>query len=110
MISILAADGDDVDGMVADLDEARWALPTPASGWTVAHQIAHLTATFRLAGLAAAHPERFIALSAELSPDFNANVAAAMREFLAETPPVLLRRWREERARTQEALAAVPAD
>jgi uncharacterized protein (TIGR03084 family) len=109
-ISILAADGDDVDRLVADLDAEGWATPTPAPGWTVAHQIAHLTATFRLAGLAAARPEQFKALSATLGPDFNANVAAAMAQFLAAPPESLLQQWRAERATTEAALAAIPGD
>ncbi len=41
------------------LEEEGWALATPTPGWTVAHQIAHLTATFRMAGLAASDPAGF---------------------------------------------------
>ena len=37
VISDLNADGDDVDRMVAGLTPERWALPTPAPGWTIAH-------------------------------------------------------------------------
>ncbi|GAA4690350.1 TIGR03084 family metal-binding protein [Phytohabitans rumicis] len=106
----LSAAGDEVDRMVADLDPAQWALPTPALGWTIAHQIAHLSATFRLAALAASSAERFAAITAQLSSDFNANVDNAMADFLAEPPPVLLTRWRAERGRAEQVLGALPPD
>ncbi|MGC5032713.1 TIGR03084 family metal-binding protein [Micromonospora sp. DT229] len=110
VVSDLAADGDEVDRLVSGLDAARWQTPTPAPGWTVAHQIAHLAATFRLAALAAAKPEQFQQVVASLSPNFDANVKAAMAEFVAEPPEVLLQRWRTERAGVERALAALPGD
>lgn len=109
VIAALAADGDDVDRMVARLDPDQWALPTPAVGWTITHQIAHLAATFRLAGLAAADPDAFMAVTARMSDDFNANVDAAMAGYLVDPPEVLLTRWRTDRATAEKALAAVPA-
>jgi uncharacterized protein (TIGR03084 family) len=110
VIADLVAEGDKLDKLVADLDEARWATATPAPGWTVAHQIAHLAATFRLAGLAAARPEVFSSIVSGLSADFNANVTAAMAEYVVEPPARLLARWRQERATTEAALAALPGD
>ncbi|MFD0692211.1 TIGR03084 family metal-binding protein [Actinomadura fibrosa] len=106
----LVAEGEQVDGLVAGLDEAGWRLPTPAPGWTVAHQIAHLTSVFRMAASAAADPAGFEAMRAGLSEDFTANVAGAMAPYLAEPPPVLLGHWRAARRSAAEALAAVPAD
>jgi uncharacterized protein (TIGR03084 family) len=106
----LTADGEDVDRLVAELTPDRWRLATPAPGWTVAHQIAHLSATFRLATLAASDAEGFGALGARLSPDFNANVDAALAPYLAEPPDVLLHRFRQERAAAEKALAALPPE
>lgn len=105
----LSADGDEVDQLLAGLDAGQWALLTPAPGWTIAHQVAHLAATFRMAGLAAADPAAFKEIAGRLSPDFDANVRAALAEFLAQQPETLLQRWRAERARATAALAAVPA-
>lgn len=110
VISDLVAEGDDIDRLVAGLDPAQWATPTPAAGWTVAHQIAHLAATFRLAGLAAGDPAAFGALAATLSEDFDANVDRAMAPFLALPPDRLLAAWRAERATAVAALGRVPAD
>ncbi|SCL34359.1 TIGR03084 family protein [Micromonospora nigra] len=104
----LVAAGDEVDALVAGLDPEGWRTPTPAPGWTVAHQIAHLAATFRLAALSAANPEQFAAVMSRLGPDFNNNVDAALAEFLAEEPDVLFKRWQEERSRAERALAAHP--
>jgi len=106
----LKAAGAEVDSMVAELAPAGWQIETPAPGWTVAHQIAHLAATFRLAALAASDGERFTALKSRMSGDFSANVDAAMSEFLAAEPAVLLERWRAERDRAENALSALPAD
>jgi uncharacterized protein (TIGR03084 family) len=106
----LRADGDDIDHLVSDLDPADWQRHTPSPGWTIAHQIAHLSATFRLAALAAGDPTAFASVTSRLSPDFNANVDAAMAGYLAETPAVLLGRFREERAAAEKALGALPRD
>ena len=108
VITDLVADGDDVDRMVANLSLDGWAKPTPAVGWTIKHQIAHLAATFRLAGLAAADAEAFKAMTSRMSADFDANVNAAMADYLADPPEVLLSRWRADRANAEKALAAVP--
>jgi uncharacterized protein (TIGR03084 family) len=104
----LAAEGDDVDALVRDLEPAAWATPTPAPGWTVAHQIAHLAATFRMAALSAADPAAFTAMASRLGPDFDANVRFALGRYVNDPPEVLLVRWREERAAADRALAALP--
>lgn len=110
VISALVADGEDVDGLVAGLDATEWDTPTPAPGWTVKHQIAHLTATFKLAGLAAANPAAFEQVASQLSPDFDANVRYAMAPYLQAPPEVLLGHWRTERDTANAAIAAVPED
>lgn len=110
VISALDADGDEVDALVATLDDTEWALPTPAAGWTIAHQIAHLAAVFRMAALAASDADGFAAVASRLGPDFDANVAAAMRPFLALPPAELRGQWRAARAQASGALAAGPAD
>jgi enediyne biosynthesis protein E11 len=110
VIADLVAEGNQVDQLVANLEPAEWQLDTPAAGWTIAHQVAHLAATFKLAGLAASAPEMFKTVAGRLSPDFDANVRAALAEYLAERPDVLLSRWRAELDRSINALAAVPPD
>ncbi|MFF4378167.1 TIGR03084 family metal-binding protein [Kitasatospora sp. NPDC001547] len=106
----LKADGDAVEALVANLADADWERPTPAPGWTVAHQIAHLAATFKLAGTAAADPEAFKALAAGVGQDFDGAVQQSLKPYLASaTPKILLERWNAERRMAEQALAAVPA-
>ncbi len=49
MVADLRAESDELDALVADLPAARWAESTPSPGWTIAHQIAHLLWTDRVA-------------------------------------------------------------
>jgi uncharacterized protein (TIGR03084 family) len=105
----LAAESDQIDAMVADLDASRWALPTPAPGWTIAHQVAHLSFIFHLACTAASDATAFQAMTAKAEGNFDGAVNAALDDFLDE-PPALLARWRAERDGAVEALAAVPPD
>ena len=105
----LTAEGEQLDAVVASLDADQWALETPAPGWTIAHQIAHLSATFRIAALAAAQPETFKALIGGMSDDFDANVADALAPYLAD-PATMLERWRGERAGASQALEGMAPD
>lgn len=112
VVDHLVAEGDSVAELVAGLDESQWSTPTPAVGWTVAHQIAHLSFVFRLAGLAAADPTAFqaIAAQAKTQDDLDNAIAAALDGYLALPPAHLLARWQEERRTAQRALAAVAED
>ncbi|WP_329087272.1 MULTISPECIES: TIGR03084 family metal-binding protein [unclassified Streptosporangium] len=105
----LAADGDQLDRMVADLDAERWRLPTPATGWTIADQIAHLIFIFRLAATSATDPEGFRAMTAGAQQNFDGAVNAALKPYANDTPDELLAKWRAERKAAIAGLAAVPA-
>lgn len=109
-IGALTAECDELDELLAGLDDQQWELPTPAPGWTIADQVAHLAATFKLAGLSPSDPEAFRALVGRLDPDFSVNVDNAMREFRSDSPEVLFSRWQAERTAAVKALAAVPGD
>jgi enediyne biosynthesis protein E11 len=106
----LTAEGETLDAVVADLDPAQWALPTPAPGWTIAHQVAHLASVCGLVAAAASDPAAFLAKVSGASDDFDAAVNALLRPYLAETPQGLLERWRAERTAATRALAAAPQD
>ena len=49
IIDDLQSESDALDALVATLPPEKWALPTPAPGWTIAHQIAHLLWADRMA-------------------------------------------------------------
>ncbi|MEU6643041.1 TIGR03084 family metal-binding protein [Saccharomonospora sp. NPDC046836] len=105
----LGAESWEVDGLVATLPPDQWRLPTPAPGWTIAHQIAHLAWTDRKALLAARAPDDFgdeyqCALAA--GGDYIDEGAA---EGAGQPVPDLLAQWRQDRAELSAALAALPA-
>ncbi|GGK91155.1 wyosine base formation [Sphaerisporangium melleum] len=109
VLADLSAEGDRLDDLVAGLTPEQWSLPTPAPGWTVHDQIAHLAFIFRIAGTAAADPEKFTAVTASAQHNFDGAVNAALADYAGDTPEVLLSRWRAERSFVVDALAAVPA-
>ncbi|WP_432984771.1 TIGR03084 family metal-binding protein [Dactylosporangium sp. CA-233914] len=104
----LKAESEALDRLVAGLAPHEWSRPTPAPGWSVAHQIAHLSWTDELATLANADPAGFFArLSETLDEDPRTYVDRAAAAGVAP-PEELLARWRAGRAALAEALLAVP--
>jgi len=108
VVADLRAESDDLDALVAGLAQDQWALPTPAPGWTIAHQIAHLLWTDRVALSAVADAAAFAAALEAAAADPTGFVDAGAAELAALPPPVLLADWRVNRARLHEALLAVP--
>ncbi|MEV6684692.1 TIGR03084 family metal-binding protein [Streptomyces sp. NPDC051130] len=106
----LRAEGDELDSLVRELPGAGWAAPTPAAGWTIAHQIAHLHWTDRASLLALTDAEGFAVMAEEASkaPDTFVDEGAAEGALL--DPAELLARWREGRAALDAALAAADPD
>jgi enediyne biosynthesis protein E11 len=104
----LAAEGAALDELVASLTAAQWNLPTPAPGWTVSHQVAHLASVDRIAALAASDPAAFTAVTAGAADDFDGAVHALLAPYLTLPPPALLTRWRADRTAAEESLAILP--
>ncbi|NEA33582.1 TIGR03084 family metal-binding protein [Streptomyces sp. SID13031] len=103
----LIADGNDIETLVAGLSQAQWDTATPAPGWTVKHQIAHLAFVANLALLSASDPEAFAAHTADAKRDFQGAIEAALAAYLELTTGVLVDKWRDERNAAAKALAAV---
>jgi len=101
----LRDEGEELDGLVAGLAPEQWALPTPAPGWTIAHQIAHLVWTDRQAALAATDPEAFEEMRRNAPPDLIERGADPAGHPAGAG---LLEEWRASRAAVAEALRAVP--
>ena len=104
----LAAEGDDLDELVALIGPERWRDATPAPGWTIAHQIGHLAASDRFAALAVTDPETFAARLGELAPGLDEVNNAAAADAVLLAPEDLLAEWRSSRADFIAALAPVP--
>jgi uncharacterized protein (TIGR03084 family) len=108
----LAAEGDRLDALVGDLPAGPdgWRAPTPAAGWTVAHQLAHLAWTDEAALAACTDPDAWGRLVDDALADPDHFVDAAAERGAALPGAELLTRWRSGRARLAAALAAAPAD
>jgi uncharacterized protein (TIGR03084 family) len=106
LLADLADESAQVDALVSPLPPADWARPTPAPGWSIGHQIAHLAWTDHVALLAATDAAEFFATVTN-APDPTRLVDDGAEAFLAP-PAELLARWRTGRAALTDALAAVP--
>ncbi|HEY0938395.1 MAG TPA: TIGR03084 family metal-binding protein [Trebonia sp.] len=106
----LTAEGEALDKILAGLDASQWTLSTPAPGWTVKHQIAHMASVFRIAGLAGSDPDLFVKMTAGAEKDFDGAVAVMLQPYLAAAPAELLDRWRTELDTSAATLAALPPD
>ncbi|QGZ50262.1 TIGR03084 family protein [Streptomyces sp. QHH-9511] len=104
----LRSESEEVDRMVDGLSGAGWAAPTPAEGWTVAHQIAHLAWTDRAALLAATDPDAFAAETEKALAAPGTFVDEGAEEGAALPPHELLARWRAGREQLQRALREAP--
>ncbi|GHC60359.1 TIGR03084 family metal-binding protein [Streptomyces flavofungini] len=105
----LRAESDELDRLVGDLGESSWTLDTPAVGWTIAHQIAHLAWTDRAALLAVTDADAFAAHAAVALKSPDTFVDDGAREGAALPPGELLASWRDGRDALQRALRAAPA-
>lgn len=109
IVADLRAESDDLDALVAPLPAERWTDPTPAPGWSIAHQIGHLLWTDRVA-LTSVTDEAGFAEALKAAAADPAGFVDAGAEELALIPPAeLLADWRITRGRLHEQLLMVPA-
>lgn len=109
VLADLAAENDDLDARVAPLDAAAWDLPTPAQGWTIAHQIAHLAWTDDVSVLAATDAAAFAAALEQAAANASSFVDQAAAQGAEQPSAQLLAQWRAGRQKLITALGAVPA-
>lgn len=113
VLADLTAQGAELDDHVTDLSDDQWRTPTPAVGWDVATQIAHLAWTDEAACAAARAAEGdkeswdALVLEAMADPERVVDNAALTGGRVPSTD--LLQRWREGRTALAEALRAVPS-
>ncbi|MFE9425445.1 TIGR03084 family metal-binding protein [Kitasatospora sp. NPDC006697] len=112
ILADLRAEGDALEELVAGLDPAGWRTPTPAPGWTIAHQLAHLAWSDEWALRAARDPEGFHAAATRMLAgvtEFDGFVNQGAAAGAALAPRDLLDWWQAGRAEVLAALAEVPA-
>jgi uncharacterized protein (TIGR03084 family) len=108
VIDDLRAESEELDRLVAELEPEQWARATPAPGWSVAHQIAHLTWTDHSALLAVTDVEAFHALVEKALATPGSFVDEGAEEGAALPPAELLAQWRQGRTALDAALRAAP--
>ncbi|MET9320282.1 TIGR03084 family metal-binding protein [Streptomyces sp. NPDC003038] len=106
----LREEGQELDALVRELPAPTWALATPAPGWTVAHQIAHLHWTDRATLLSLTDATGFGRMVEEALKAPDSFVDEGAEEGAALAPAELLDRWRAGRAALDEALAGASPD
>lgn len=109
VIDDLRAESGELDRLVAELSPSSWALPTPAPGWTVAHQIAHLAWTDRSALLAVTDAGAFRTLVEKALAAPGSFVDEGAEEGTELPPAELLAAWRGGRTALDRALRDAPA-
>lgn len=103
LLQDLRAEQEELANLLGDLSPEDWARPTPAPGWTVADQVAHLAYFDRAAHTALTDPEAFGEI-----------LAAAMADPEGFTrpdpapPAKLLPEWRSASADLRTALVEAP--
>ena len=104
----LVHEGDALEALVTPLDAAGWRTPTPATGWDVAHQVAHLAWTDEVAVVAATDKEAWDARVLAAIEDPSGFVDAEAARGATSAPADLLERWRHARTVLVETLARQP--
>ncbi|CAM4303144.1 putative Actinobacterial protein [Mycobacterium basiliense] len=108
IVADLRAESDDLDALVAPLPPERWSEPTPAPGWSIAHQIAHLLWTDRVALTAVTDEAAFADVLTAAAANPTGFVDEGAEELATGAPSELLRDWRVTRGQLHDALRTVP--
>ncbi len=112
LLTDLKAEGDQLWSLVSGLDEEGWARSTPAAGWTVATQVAHLAWTDETAATAARarlDKEAWDALVLAAIEDPTGYVDTCAHEVARLAPRALLARWGAARESLTQALREHPS-
>jgi uncharacterized protein (TIGR03084 family) len=102
--SDLANEQEDLDAIVAGLDEGAWSTMTPAEGWTIKDQIRHLAYFDDRARLAAVDPAAFKQYLQKWMQDSNGYFKHLENAGKQLTGAETLEWWRRERLALFEAL------
>ena len=109
LLADLKAEGDQLWNAVGHLDDAGWRTPTPAAGWDVATQVAHLLWTDETATAAATDKAAWDAVVLQAFEDPTGFVDTSALEVARLSPQALLVRWGKARTALAAALRDYPA-
>jgi uncharacterized protein (TIGR03084 family) len=108
VLADLAVESARLEALLSGLPDQSWRLPTPAAGWDVATQVAHLAWTDQAAVAAATDKQAWDELARAALADPQGEVGRAAHEGAAVPPAELLARWRAGRERLAQALRDYP--
>src|SRR3954452_7524222 len=108
IVADLEAESDALDALVGPLPPDEWSTATPAAGWTIAHQIAHLLWTDRVSLLSVTDEAAFREVLTQAAANPTGFVDVAAEELAAEAPAELLSQWRAIRKHLHDELRLVP--
>lgn len=103
VVTDLAAEYAELDGIVSAVDDAGWELPTPAAGWTVGDQVGHLAFSDARAREALADPGGF---EASRGDDVDRAISRSVESSRSLRRDAVLTRWRDERSAVLALLAS----
>lgn len=101
----LHSEGQVLENLLRNLSARDWLKPTPAAGWTIAHQVAHLTWTENAALSALRHPEGFEPYRRAAAENPGSFVDAAAEEGAQLPPEELFSAWISSRDELHAALS-----
>jgi uncharacterized protein (TIGR03084 family) len=104
----LEAESRQLEDLLVPLPDEGWRVPTPAVGWDVAHQVAHLTWSDECAVHATLDGPAWAATVQQWRADPAGSVDAAAAAGAAARPHELLDRWRSGQERLRAALRSPP--
>lgn len=101
-----------LDEIVAPLNAEQWRAVTPSPGWTIAHQIGHLTFFDAAAATAMLDPDAF---ATEMNDLIDAALSTGLDDytlgaFLSLEPLARFDAWRQARSRLNDAACALRDD
>ena len=106
LVADLQEEHQDLDDILARLDDDAWDVPTPAPGWSVRDQVSHLAFFDEQGRLAAADPDTFMAELGRIT-DVDAFMNDPLERGRAMAPSGVLAWWRRVRDEMLEAFRAV---
>lgn len=105
LIDRLVEEGDLLETIVSKLPDEAWRSNTPAVGWTIAHQIAHLAWTDEMTLAALTNPEEFAKHKAAFDADPQ-HIDTTAEHGARQSPADILHRWRTSKSTVAQALAS----
>ncbi|MBD0323204.1 MAG: TIGR03084 family protein [Aldersonia sp.] len=105
----LTAEAGDLQSILRGIGDEEWATETPAPGWTIHDQVAHLAHFDAITRLAIDDPAAFVTFRDGL-PDLQTYVDAVGGRYAAKSGAKMLAWWQQESAALRDSVVAADPD